>query len=194
MADSQELKNLKAELEAATAELDRLTKQASGLPTIERVAVEAVHAAKKAHARGEVEKAAVLEARKELHDVRDLKDDLKYEIPEAKRGVLIAQVAVEKRTEREANELVSDAWALVDAERAALEAAQQAEAEAVNRATRLEGIVGRAQRNAADARRSLAELEREDKALKQQEALDAGLEPRARPASRGHEIVFDSLR
>lgn len=146
MEDSQELKNLKAELEAATAELERLTKRASGLPSVERAAVEGIVDAKRAHARGEAEKPAIEEARHELHQIRDERDELRYEIPEARRLMFSATIAVEKQVEHEAGEQLADAWAQVDAERAVLEAAQQAEAEAVGRATRLEGIISRAQR------------------------------------------------
>ncbi len=194
MEESQKLKNLKANLEAAVAEHDRLTKQAAGLPSIEKLAFGGVHAAKKAVARGEVGQEAVEEARGELRSVRELRDDLRFLMPEAKRAVFLATISVEKQIEAEAGEQLAGAWEQVVAKRAEVEAAEQAAREATGRATRYEGIINRAQRNVAEARRAYDAVDAEDKRLLQQEALNEGLEPRAVPASRGNEVVFDSLQ
>lgn len=195
MADSANLQTKRQDLDAATAHKDGLTIRASELPSLVRQAVKELADQKRAYGEDPSGgKSNIRQARETLHELRDEADTLPYELLEAKRRVFTLTEQVFTAESEEAKAQVSAAWEEVQDYRDQREHFETLEGQAMGRATSLEGQSFERQRRAIEARQELAKLDQEEKALVQQEALDAGIEPRARPATRGREVVMDSLR
>lgn len=189
---SKTIEDLKAELNAAIADHNKITSRASSIPARREQAARDLHDALKAQARGG-DGSAVDEAHASLKSLDEEERLAGYEADAAKERVFEAEIVVADAEYTSATKEAEEVFETVLEARSEREHFQRLERERLGRFTDAEGRANRALRSGKDAANRLEEFRVGRQTRKEQTLVDSGVAPRPRQQRRS-EVVFDTLR